>query len=49
MLDLCKLLGVEAGEEFTRDDSKIYYKDRVHNNIIQQLDEVLKQYEYTTL
>ena len=48
-IDLCKLLGVEEGEEFKRDDSKIYYKYRVHNNIIQHFDEVLKIWEYSTL
>ena len=48
-IDLCKLLGVEEGEEFKRDDSKIYYKYRVHNNIIQHYDEVLKIWEYSTL
>ena len=48
-IDLCKLLGVEEGEEFKRDDSKIYYKYRVYNNIIQHFDEVLKIWEYSTL
>ena len=48
-IDLCKLLGVEEGEEFTRDDSKIYYKYRVYNNRIQHFDEVLKIWEYSTL
>ena len=48
-IDLCKLLGVEEGEEFERDDSKIYYKYRVYNNIIQHFDEVLKIWEYSTL
>ena len=48
-IDLCKLLGVEEGEEFKRDDSKIYYKYRVCNNKIQHFDEVLKIQEYSTL
>ena len=48
-IDLCKLLGVEEGEEFTRDDSKIYYKYRVYNNRIQHFDEVLKIWDYSTL
>ena len=48
-IDLCKLLGVEEGEEFKRDDSKIYYKYRVYNNIIQHFDEVLKIWDYSTL
>ena len=48
-IDLCKLLGVEEGEEFKRDGSKLYYKYRVHNNIIQHFDEVLKIWEYSTL
>ena len=48
-IDLCKLLGVEEGEEFKRDDSKIYYKYRVCNNKIQHFDEVLKIWEYSTL
>ena len=48
-IDLCKLLVVEEGEEFKRDDSKIYYKYRVYNNIIQHFDEVLKIWEYSTL
>ena len=48
-IDLCKLLGVEEGEEFKRDDSKLYYKYRVYNNIIQHFDEVLKIWEYSTL
>ena len=48
-IDLCKLLGVEEGEEFKRDNSKLYYKYRVHNNIIQHFDEVLKIWEYSTL
>ena len=48
-IDLCKLLGVEEGEEFKRDDSKIYYKYRVYNNIIQHFYEVLKIWEYSTL
>ena len=48
-IDLCKLLGVEEGEEFTRDDSKIYYKYRVYNNRIQHFDEVLKIWNYSTL
>ena len=48
-IDLCKLLGVEEGEEFTRDDSKIYYKYRVYNNRIQHFDEVLKIWVYSTL
>lgn len=48
-IDLCKLLGVEEGEEFTRDDSKIYYKYRVYNNKIQHFDETLNMWEYSTL
>ena len=48
-IDLCKLFGVAEGEEFKRDDSKIYYKYRVYNNIIQHFDEVLKIWEYSTL
>lgn len=48
-IDLCKLLGVEEGEEFTRDDSKIYYKYRVYNNKIQHFDETLNMWEYNTL
>ena len=48
-IDLCKLLGVEEGEEFKRDGSKLYYKYRVHNNIIQHFDEVLKIWDYSTL
>lgn len=48
-IDLCKMLGVEEGEEFTRDDSKIYYKYRVYNNKIQHFDETLNMWEYSTL
>ena len=48
-IDLCRLFGVEEGEEFTRDDSKIYYKYRVYNNRIQHFDEALKIWEYSTL
>ena len=48
-IDLCKLFGVEEGEEFTRDDSNIYYKYRVYNNRIQHFDEVLEQWRYSTL
>lgn len=48
-IDLCKLLGVEEGEEFTRDDSKIYYKYRVYNNKIQHFDEILNMWKYSTL
>ena len=48
-INLCKLLGVEEGEEFTRDDSKIYYKYRVYNNKIQHFDETLNMWVYSTL
>ena len=48
-IDLCKLFGVEEGEEFTRDDSNFYYKYRVYNNKIQHFDEVLEQWRYSPL
>ena len=48
-IDLCKLLGVEEGEEFKREGSNYDYRYRVYNNRIQHFDEVLKIWEYSTL
>ena len=48
-IDLCKILGVEEGEEFEREGSNYDYRYRVYNNRIQHFDEVLKIWEYSTL
>lgn len=48
-IDLCKLLGVEEGEEFKREGSNYDYRYRVYNNRIQHFDKELKLWEYSTL
>ena len=48
-IDLCKLLGVEEGEEFKREGSDYDYRFRVYNNRIQHFDKELKIWEYSTL
>ena len=48
-IDLCKLLGVEEGEEFKREGSDYDYRFRVYNNRIQYFDEVLEQWNYSSL
>lgn len=41
-IDLCKLFGVEEGEEFKRGGSNYDYRYRVYNNRIQHFNEELK-------
>ena len=48
-IDLCKLLGVEEGEEFKRDGSNYDYRYRVYNNKLQYFSEELKIWDYCTL
>ena len=48
-IDLCKMLGVEEGEEFKRAGSNYDYKYRVYNNRIQYFDKELKIWDYCTL
>ena len=49
MLDLCKIFGVEEGEEFKRDGSNYDYRYRICNNRIQYFSEELKTWDYCTL
>lgn len=48
-IDLCKLLGVEEGEEFKREGSNYDYRYRVYNNRIQHFNKELKIWDYSTL
>ena len=48
-IDLCKLLGVEEGEEFKIEGYNLEYRYKVHNNRIQYFDEVLEQWNYSSL
>ena len=48
-IDLCKLLGVEEGEEFKIEGYNLEYRYKVYNNRIQYFDEVLEQWNYSSL
>ena len=48
-IDLCKIFGVEEGEEFKREGSNYDYRYRVYNNRIQYFDKELKIWDYCTL
>lgn len=48
-IDLCKLFGVEEGEEFKIEGYNLEYRYKVYNNRIQYFDEVLEQWNYSSL
>ena len=48
-IDLCKLLGVEEGEEFKTEGYNLEYRYRIYNNRIQHFNEVLKIWDYSSL
>ena len=48
-IDLYKLLGVEEGEEFKIEGYNLEYRYKVYNNRIQYFDEVLEQWNYSSL
>ena len=48
-IDLCKLLGVEEGEEFKIEGCNFEYRYRVYKNRIQNFDVGLKIWDYSSL
>ena len=48
-IDLCKLLRVKEGEEFKIEGYNLEYRYKVYNNRIQYFDEVLEQWNYSSL
>ena len=48
-IDLCKLLRVKEGEEFKIEGYNLEYRYKVYNNKIQYFDEVLEQWNYSSL
>ena len=48
-IDLCKLLRVKEGEEFKIEGYNLEYRYKVYNNRIQYFDEVLEQWDYSSL
>ena len=48
-IDLCKLFRVKEGEEFKIEGYNLEYRYKVYNNRIQYFDEVLEQWNYSSL